>query len=96
MSTALAIKYSRTFNARALRLGAQACVFVDGQPKPGLSVNTFEIEDIEAVEVYGPRGDRTGTLGGKWPPMAPCGDTGMPATGRGDDRIQWIALWLKH
>ena len=53
-----------------------ACLFVDGVPQPGRRINDFPIEDIEAIEVYGPpmnRSDPSGTLASRWPPRAMCG-----------------------
>ena len=53
-----------------------ACLFVDGVPQPGRRINDFPIEDIEAIEVYGPpmnRSDPSGTLSSRWPPRAMCG-----------------------
>jgi hypothetical protein len=58
-----------------------ACLFVDGVPRPGMTIKDFAIEDIEAVEVYGPpmnRSDPTGTLGSRWPPRAMCGMSSGP------------------
>src|SRR5688572_10108549 len=50
-----------------------ACLFVDGIPRPGATIRDFPIEEIEAIEVYGPpmnRSDPTGTLSSRWPPRA--------------------------
>jgi hypothetical protein len=56
-----------------------ACLFVDGIPRPGMTIADFPIEDIEAVEVYGPpmdRSDPTKSLATRWPPRALCGNAG--------------------
>jgi hypothetical protein len=53
-----------------------ACLFVDGIPRPGATIRDFPIEEIEAIEVYGPpmnRSDPTGTLASRWPRGAMCG-----------------------
>lgn len=53
-----------------------ACLFVDGVARPGAKISDFAIEEIEAIEVYGPpmnRSDPTGTLAARWPPRAMCG-----------------------
>jgi hypothetical protein len=66
-----------------------ACLFVDGIPRPGLTLADFPIEQIEAVEVYGPpmdRSDPTKTLASRWPPRAMCGNAtsgGRPAFANG-------------
>lgn len=60
-----------------------ACLYVDGQPRPGMTIADFPIEQIEAVEVYGPpmdRSDPTKTLASRWPPRAQCGNGGGPRT----------------
>lgn len=68
-----------------------ACLFVDGIPRPGATIRDFAIEEIEAVEVYGPpmgRSDPTGTLASRWPPRTICGNASGPraafANGRAD------------
>ena len=56
-----------------------ACLFVDGIPRPGMTIGDFPIEQIEAIEMYGPpmnRSDPTGTLGSRWPRGAQCGFAG--------------------
>jgi hypothetical protein len=58
-----------------------ACLFVDGIPRPGMRISDFAIEEVEAIEVYGPplnRSDPTGTLGSRWPPRAACGTSTGP------------------
>ena len=53
-----------------------ACLFIDGIPQPGARISDYPIENIEAIEVYGPpmnRSDQTGTLASRWPPQAMCG-----------------------
>jgi hypothetical protein len=95
-NTAMALRYARSFANRALRLGSSACVFVDGIPRPGFSLNAIAPEEIEAMEAYGPAADRSKTLSQRWPRMAPCGDTGLPPAAPGADRVQWVTIWLKH
>ena len=66
-----------------------ACLFVDGLPRPGATISDFNIEDIEAIEIYGPpmdRNDPTKTLATRWPPRAMCGNAsggGRPAFANG-------------
>jgi len=100
-----AVRSSPSFAARAMRWDASACVYVDGYPRPGMSLNDIDVEDVEAVEVYngvpGARrlGDRTGSLANGWPRSGNCGDTGQPrpaSRGQPDDIIKWVVIWLKH
>jgi hypothetical protein len=54
-----------------------ACLFVEGIPRPGAKISDFSIDEIEAIEVYGPpmgRSDPTGSLQSRWPPRTPCGE----------------------
>jgi hypothetical protein len=58
-----------------------ACLFVDGVARPGAKLSDFAIEEVEAIEVYGPpmnRSDPTGTLASRWPPRAICGVASGP------------------
>jgi Carboxypeptidase regulatory-like domain len=58
-----------------------ACLFVDGVARPGARISDFAIEQIEAIEVYGPpmgRSDPSKTLESRWPPRAMCGIASGP------------------
>jgi hypothetical protein len=58
-----------------------ACLYVDGVPRPGGKISDFAIEEIEAIEIYGPpmgRSDPTNTLASRWPPRAMCGMSSSP------------------
>ena len=66
-----------------------ACLFVDGVPRPGATIKDFAIEEIEAIEVYGPpmnRSDPTRTLESRWPPRAMCGMSTGPRLAFQDGR----------
>jgi hypothetical protein len=67
-----ALQRSRSVAAKNLRLQPDACVFVDGEPRPGLSPDAFVVEDVLAVEVYGRNGDLTKILKERWPEKVPC------------------------
>lgn len=99
---------AKSFGAKALHFSDAACLFIDGQPKPGMSANIIDAADVEAVEVYTRAADRSGTLSQRWPANAPCGDTGQPRSGAGrvmlapgqrqpqTDVVYWVVVWLKH
>lgn len=66
-----------------------ACLFVDGIARPGMTISDFPLEQIEAVEVYGPpmnRSDPTNTLASRWPPRAMCGSSMGPRVAFQDGR----------
>ncbi len=87
-----------------------ACLFVDGIARPGMTISDFPIEEIEAVEIYGQpinRSDPTGTLASRWPKGGMCGFASgrRPPGGRPGGpgslsssalRIQFVMIWLRH
>ena len=99
-STTDAVRRSPSFAAKALRVGDNLCLFIDGEPKPGWSLNAIPIEQVEAVELYTKTGDETNTLARRWPPNAPCSDPNA-ASGRAlpggfaGSAIRYVVVWLK-
>ena len=87
---------SPSFAAKPLRFTSFACLFVDGQPKPGTPMNAYGPREVEMVELYGSKADRTRSLAQRWPRNAPCAATGMAPAGSGDDVVTWIVIWLKR
>ncbi|MGH7617146.1 MAG: carboxypeptidase regulatory-like domain-containing protein [Gemmatimonadaceae bacterium] len=87
---------SPSFARRGLRFGTTACVFVDGRPMPGFSLNTYAPAEIEMVEIYGMKADYSLTLARRWPRAGICGDTGRPPTAGGNEVVRWVVIWLKH
>jgi hypothetical protein len=75
-----AMRASQSFSARGLRFATTACLFVNGLPRPGASIDMFRPEEVESVEVYAFSGtgtaDRSRNLEQAWPSGAPCGPTG--------------------
>lgn len=90
------IRESPSFARRGLRFSEFACVFVDGRPRAGLSINALDPTVVEFVEVYGPRGDRSATLLRAWPKGFPCAPTGMARSAPGTDVVQWVVIWIRH
>lgn len=75
-----------------LRIDRSTCVFVNGLPRPGWPLDAYNVDDIEAVEVYGRYGDATGMLAKRWPPGAPCGDgsSSRPTSGTAGFAVVWL------
>jgi hypothetical protein len=48
-----ALRGSPGFFSRSLRLSERTCVYLNGLPRPGLSLTSFRVEEIEAIELYG-------------------------------------------
>jgi hypothetical protein len=91
-----ALRRSPSFQRAVIRLGGTACVFVDGQPKPGFSIDAFDATEVEAIEAYTASSEGTGNLSRRWPRGVPCAPTGEGATAGGSDVIRWIVIWLKR
>ena len=94
-----AIRLSGAFAIKTLQVGARVCVFVDGRPRPTMSLDVFDPYEIEAIEAYTLRSDVSGTLAAKWPRGQPCPPSGMlMGTGLGPPEllIYWVAIWMKH
>lgn len=95
----VALEQSATVQRSGLIFSRSACLFVNGQPRPGFPIDALATERVEYVEGYAARGDLSGSLQLRWPRTAECGAPGgNPAirraieTGQG---IQFIAVWLR-
>ena len=97
MSLSSALNASRTGFRRGMIVNPNTCVFVNGQPRPGFTVDMYDPGDVEAVELYGPGGEGTGTLRLAWPARAPCGAQQGGPYGRGapPGNATWAVIWLK-
>lgn len=91
----VAIKFAPTFAKGTYYVPTTACLFVDGMPAPSRILADFTANEIEAVEIYGRRGEMTGTLAQRWPPHAPCGRPSVYGPPRTANVIQWVVVWLK-
>jgi hypothetical protein len=97
----VALRGSRPVNRKGLVITGTACVFVNGEPKPGLPLDAFTVDQVEAVEVYAARSEMSGTLAKRWPSGMPC--TSGSATGALSARPQtprpgtvtMVVIWLK-
>ena len=72
-SIGVALRFAPSLLRKGVTVGEHACVFVDGLPKPGMTIHSIDADQVESVEVYGPRSDWTNTLAQRWPPNFPCG-----------------------
>ena len=92
-----ALQRSRSMTLRGLRIGPRTCVFIDGIARPGMPLDAIRPEEIEAVELYGERGDPTGSLVQSWPPNATCGEASrLPPRPNGAIAIpyaKWAVIW---
>jgi hypothetical protein len=95
----VALEQSATVQASGMIFSRSACLYVNGQPRPGFPVDALLTERVEYVEGYAVRGDLSRSLQLRWPRNAECGAPGgNPAirraieTGQG---VQFIAVWLR-
>jgi hypothetical protein len=111
-SLGTALRYSPSFLRTGLRLDDAACVYVDGFPRPLLTVYDIDPADVETVEVYGVGAILAGQLP-PWPRFVPCGNPHGTAEERATPRVGLqrgansgrpvptsnvavVVIWLKH
>ena len=83
---------------KQLRFGQTVCVFVDGRPASGVPLRLWDIEAIEAVEVYtgDSKSEFTGTLA-RASRGYDCQATEITDTSPTvRDRIRWLVIWAKR
>jgi hypothetical protein len=71
-----ALRYSRSYLLKGLRLDDSVCVYVDGVFRPMMTAKDYGVADIESVEVYGSSSDNTNTVtwrSGQRPSRLPVG-----------------------
>jgi hypothetical protein len=86
-------------SSRQLRFGQTVCVFVDGRPTAGSPLRAWDVEQVEAVEVYtnDPSSDNTKTLqrasrGYECQPTELADNSIIVAR----DRIRWLVIWVRR
>jgi hypothetical protein len=85
-------------SSRQLRFGQTVCVFVDGRPSVGSPLRSWDVEQVEVVEVYtiDPRSESTGSLQ-RASRGYECQSTEVPdAIVTSRDRIRWLVIWVKR
>ena len=90
----IAIKFSPSIAKRGLVVDEKACLFVDGVARPLVPVSAIDADEIESIEVYGARGDITGTLGKTWPRGGICGNPNARAAP--GNRAIFVAIWTRR
>lgn len=87
-----------SISGRQLRFGPTACVFVDGRPSAGIPLRLWDVDRVEAVEVYtnDRNSDFTGTLARESRGYE-CQPTEVLSTSpAARDRIRWLVIWEKR
>ena len=101
-SVANSLEASPSVLARQLKIiPDDVCLFVNGQPRPGATVDDFRVEDIRAIELYLAKDSSyLSSLWLQWPRKRPCG-TGMGnmSVSRrappGSAKVRWAVIWLR-
>lgn len=87
MTTAL--KLTPGVASRGLTLTGAECVFVDGIARPNMPLDAIRPEEVEAVEVYGVRGDVTNSLFSSWKGKCPVSQTRQT----NNNAVIWVVIW---
>jgi hypothetical protein len=92
-----------SFVSRGLFIADEVCVFLNGTPRPGMSLDVISVDRIEAIELYGSGDAAARLLADRWPARARCGNVlrsqgrrNQPMTGaRARAIARWAVVWLK-
>ncbi|HEX7123958.1 MAG TPA: carboxypeptidase regulatory-like domain-containing protein [Gemmatimonadaceae bacterium] len=90
----LALRYAPSFLRAGLRFDEAACLYVNGEPRPGLTVYDIDPNEVAMVELYAPRAFLSRERLREWPRGIPCGSPGARVF-PGGDRVSAIVVWLK-
>jgi hypothetical protein len=78
------------------------CVFLNGTPRPGMSINDIRPEEIRAIEVYSdiPKDQMVIELDKMWPRGGICGSNRQSLAPRGRGRasppsVKWAVIWTR-
>lgn len=95
----VALENAPTVLQSSLVFSRAACLFVNGQPRPGFPIDALLTERVEYVEGYAMRGDLSRTLQLRWPPAQFCGAPGGDLTNRraieSGQGVQYVVVWLR-
>ena len=84
--------------SKQMRFGPTVCVFVDGRPEAGSPLRSWDVEQVEAVEVYtiDRRSETTNTIAraSRGYECQPTEIFDAVVTPR--DRIRWLVIWTKR
>ena len=88
-----ALTASGTMVTKGIRIGPAACIFVNGQARPGMPLDAIRPEEITAIEVYSQRSDPAKLLIADWPRNMRCTSTGLSSAGA--PNAVYIVIWTK-
>lgn len=88
-----ALRESRTVAEKGLRVGDNACLFINGEPAPGQTLETFPVESVKSIEVYERGGEYIESLVRRWPAYAPCGRGTSAVAPTGPGAARFVVVW---
>lgn len=95
----IALEQSASVQESHLIFSRGACLFVNGQPRPGFPLDAILTDRVEYVEGYAIRGDLSRSLASRWPANSTCGVPGGELTVRraieSGQGVQYVVVWLR-
>ncbi len=95
----MAISGTPSFNAKNLVIERDACLFVNGLPRPGFPLDAIDASTIEFIEVYPGGTERSGLLASRWPRGGQCGVPVPPQFKRRVDArqlVRYVVVWTRQ
>lgn len=89
-----ALRFAPSYAKRTLVIDERACIFVDGEPRPNMTIKHFDLEDVESIEVFGSRSDISNTLAKRWIRGAICGNPATPLSP--GNRAVFVSIWTRR
>lgn len=91
-----AVQFIPSSARKGLHIGATSCLFVNGMPRFGFSVDVIPLDQVEAVELYTANGDASGTLVKLWPRNVACAPSIRSAAGgSAGTAAKYVVVWLR-
>lgn len=95
----MALTATPSFNMKGLVIDRNACLFVDGLPRPGWPLDAVDPATIEFIEVYPGGAERSGILASRWPRGATCGAPVDPRFRRRampGQLVRYVVVWTRQ
>lgn len=94
-----ALEQSPSVQASGVIFTRAACVFVNGQPRPGFPLDAIRADLVEYVEAFPVRTELSRTLLTRWPSNGVCGAPGGDLAVRraieSGQGAQFVSVWLR-
>jgi DNA-binding transcriptional MerR regulator len=94
-----ALEGTPSFTRRGLVIERDACLFVNGLPRPGYPFDAIDPATIEFIEVYTASSENTGLLASRWPRGGMCG---APVSAQHKRRVppsqlvRYVVVWTRE